>query len=403
MSESDSLQHEINELQNNLRTSLEITQRIKSTISTADDVSIGFHHAVNSGPHIDWSFAELVLERYSVLLTEELEMVDNVIINSVFVKLVWMNDIFESNLVNLLKGGDSWRVRKSLKLILQIVGDWRDYDSLRDLTVSVNFFDSLAFITLQSKKSSQDDEEMKLVHLIRKKQKNTIPLGILRLINSFLYSRKEKTNIACNALRIISALIDEEISPKGNRVHFTEAPNIPKAIVQFLIEEKGNNDVVELCLHLAYALVTLPDVDNVRTVRSNFLECGIHEALILIVGMYTSNCKKISYAIYIIYLIVQDKENIPVLLSPGLLKALVQVYNSPIYIQKEGQVPEEFMFNDSDRNCHIGIVERLCASNDTVIEHFNELGIPEGSSFFGLFKGVRYIKCDKNQMVVRLL
>mmetsp|Transcript_15346 Transcript_15346/g.14719 ORF Transcript_15346/g.14719 Transcript_15346/m.14719 type:complete len:404 (-) Transcript_15346:322-1533(-) len=393
---SDSFQHEIIEIQNNLRTSLEITQRRKSTISTANDVSISFHHAVNGGPHIDWSFAELVLERYSVLWTEELAKVDNdnVIINSVFEKSVWMNFNFESNLVKLLKSGDSWRVRKSLKFILQIVGDWRDYDSLRDLTVSVNFFESLASRTLQSMKSSQDDEEMKWVYLIRKEQKKIIPCDILRLINSFLYSRKKKNIIACNALRIISALVDEEISPKGNIIHFTEAPHIPKAIVQFLIEEKGNNDVVELCLHLAYALVTLPDVDNAPAVRSNFLACGIHEALISIVEMYTSNYKKISYAIYIIYLIVQDKENIPVLISSGVLKALVQVYNSPIYIQKEGQITEESMFNDSDRNCHIGIVERLCASDESAIEHFNELGIPEGSSFFGLFtKNVSFFEC----------
>jgi hypothetical protein len=78
----------------------------------------------------------------------------------------------------------------------------------------------------------------------------------------------------------------------------------------------------------------------------------------------------------------------------GVLKALVQVYNSPIYIQKEGQITEESMFNDSDRNCHIGIVERLCASDESAIEHFNELGIPEGSSFFGLFtKNVSFFEC----------
>jgi hypothetical protein len=400
--EDNYLAHEMAEIQDNVRRSLEIALSRNATINTANDVSIALNYAVNSGRQIDWSFAEKVLGRFSVLWTEELAKVNNVVVDSDFGKEVWMNNNFRSNLIKLLEGGDCWRVRKSLNLLLQIVGDWRDYDSLRDLSVGTKFLNSLASITLQSLRSSQEDEEMKGVYLIRKNHKKTIPCGILRLINSFLYSRKEKIIVAYNALEIISAFIDEEVSPKQNLVNFTEAPNIPKAIVKFLIEEKANNDVVELCLHLAYALVTLPNINDVRTVRKNFLKCGICKALMLIIDMYTSNNKIMKYAIYIIYLIIQDKENIPAMITKELLIALVQVFNSPVFIPKEGQNPEDYVFEDSDRNAHKGIVERLCASNDTVIEQFNLLGVPEGSSFFGLFKGVRYIKYDKDQMVVVL-
>jgi hypothetical protein len=158
---------------------------IPSILSTADDISTAFHIAVNgpettlSCPDIGWSFAEAVLERFSFLWTKELETVGDNVNKSTFGKAVWQNN-FGSNMVKLLNGGDCWRLRKSLELLVEMVGD------ACDLPVSVEIFESLAPILLQP------DEDVEWAYLIAKNQKIAVDHGTLRLINSFLYSRKEK-------------------------------------------------------------------------------------------------------------------------------------------------------------------------------------------------------------------
>jgi hypothetical protein len=70
-----------------------------------------------------------MLKRFLILLTEEhVQDVD-------FCQKVWNSNNFDSNMVKLLKGGDCWRIKKSLELIQNIV----DNDLAYDLTVNVNF------------------------------------------------------------------------------------------------------------------------------------------------------------------------------------------------------------------------------------------------------------------------
>lgn len=96
---------------------------ITTNLSTADDISVTLHIAVN-GPVIDWPFAEAVLERYLFLGTEELGTSVNMFLDNSFSKAVWKGNCFKRNLVKLLGGGsDFWRVRKSLELLLIMVGD----------------------------------------------------------------------------------------------------------------------------------------------------------------------------------------------------------------------------------------------------------------------------------------
>jgi hypothetical protein len=65
-----------------------------------------------------------------------------------FEKQLYVLTIFDSNIARLLRGGDCWRVSKSLELIQNIVGD--DYDDFLSNANSAEIFDSLASIILQS-------------------------------------------------------------------------------------------------------------------------------------------------------------------------------------------------------------------------------------------------------------
>jgi hypothetical protein len=55
---------------------------IPSTLSTADDIAVAFHIAVNS-PVIDWPLAEMVLERYLFLGTKGLDVNENIFVDNV--------------------------------------------------------------------------------------------------------------------------------------------------------------------------------------------------------------------------------------------------------------------------------------------------------------------------------
>jgi hypothetical protein len=145
---------------------------IPPTLSTADDVSVAFHIAVN-GPVIDWSFAEIVLERYLFLKIEDYSGFHEIGVNG-FVETVWHNNDFESNMIKLLEGGDCWRVRKSLESLSEIVGN-----ASNNLSVSSEMFKSLVSILLQPIRSSAEGEMLEWVYLIAKNQTKAVDHGIL--------------------------------------------------------------------------------------------------------------------------------------------------------------------------------------------------------------------------------
>lgn len=234
---------EIEERMTSLEVILNRKAVIPTVLSTADDVSVAFHIAMNS-PKIDWPFAEFVLERFSLLWTEEKAMIHNKVEDSAFRQNVWYNNDFDDNMVKLLQEGDCWKVRKSLELLDEIVED------ADDLTVSVEIFDSLALILLQPMQSSEEYEERKWVYLIMKNQDKPITQDTSRLIDSFLYSEEGKVRISANVLKIITTFIndntedDEDFDLGSNKVHFLDASNIPKALVEILSEKKGNTSHV---------------------------------------------------------------------------------------------------------------------------------------------------------------
>jgi hypothetical protein len=152
----------ISEMQDRM-TSLEISlsgnAKIPATLSTANDIAVAFHIAVN-GPLIDWPLAETVLERYSFLGTKGLNVNENMFVDSAFGEDVWNYNNFECNVAILLQGEDYWRVRKSVELLMKMVGN------KCNLLVSVEIFSSLASILLQE--DQVEEEELKWVYLIAK-------------------------------------------------------------------------------------------------------------------------------------------------------------------------------------------------------------------------------------------
>jgi hypothetical protein len=220
---------EIQEKMTSLEVILNRNAIIPTMLLTVDDISAALYVAVN-GPEINWPLAEIVLERFSSnWIPEGATVVDTGIANRRFKEEVWGCNSFDGNLVRLLREKDCWRLKRSLELIMNVVGVSSTF------AVSRQIFESLALIALQPIQSLLDDGEMKWTHLISKNQQNAISLEIPRLINSFLYSRKEKTIITFNALKIVYELTDPDICPQENLINFAQAchfaygSNIPKA------------------------------------------------------------------------------------------------------------------------------------------------------------------------------
>jgi hypothetical protein len=305
-----------------------------------------------NGPEIDWPFAEMVLERFLFLWNEEKAIAD-----SEFRQAVWYGNNFDSNIVILLRGGDCWRVRKSLELIQKIV------EGAHNITVYGDFFDSLASILLQPIRSSKEDEERKLVYLIATNQDRSLDFGVSRLIHSFLYSRKGKTDIAFSILKIISAFVCQEDSDGTNEDNLETAADITNALIKTLIEEK-NADVIWMSLEL---LSTKYDDDSYHSIFDPFIERGICEVLMCIMKTYPSDRNKIFLVIEtIVYIIEKDSVHIDTFVSLGILNSLVKVFNKS---------PDQY-------ECLRVIVDLVCTYNRNYISSFCALGVPRDSKFF---------------------
>jgi hypothetical protein len=328
---------------------------VPAILSTADDITVALHIAVN-GPNIDWQCAETVLERLSILWTERLAKEDNTLHsfakifcnNASFRQYLWLDNCFDSNLVRLFEGGDCWRVRKSLELIHKFVDDaW-------DMAVSSKTFDALASIILQKMQSFEVqyfNEEWKWAYLIAKNQDCQVDDDILRLINSFLYSRKGKTAIACNVLKIVSAFISDDICGGTNTLNILDSPMIP-ALVLILLNEIENTHVIGDCLSVIKALVDFEHEGENENDGDEFIEremsffcmnferCGICEALITIIDVYILDNIMIRNVLYIIDIIINRGERIDKFVSAGLFNALVRISESPF---QNSEIPEKLL------------------------------------------------------------
>jgi hypothetical protein len=285
-----------------------------SQLSNAGDISGVFHIAVN-GPVIDWPLAEAVLEIFLDLWIEELEG-QHEQNQGLFGKYVWRNNDFCSNLAKLLRGGDCWKVRKSLELIRNTVWDACDF------TGNAEMFNSLASIILQPRQFSEVDNEMRWVFLIEKNQEKPINKDITRLINSFLYSREGKNTIVTYVLNIIYGFIcdeGDEGSDDENIDIITDETDIPNALVNILLMEIRNTDVIGDCLDVVYNLVKFEGTNSrenvcrrIETSQSN----GIWKALFTIIEIYINDENKIANVVSIIFYLtkygrdIEDAEDI---------------------------------------------------------------------------------------------
>jgi hypothetical protein len=331
---------------------------IPATLSTADDISVAFHIALN-GLEIDWPLAEMVLERFSSLSTW-----------SSFGRNVWTGNNFDSNMIKLIKKGDCWRLRKSLKFIKDIV--------YYDFSIgSVEFYDSLASLLMKPTISFQEDEEMEWASFIVRKQDKAIDLGISRLINSFLYSRKGKTEIAWNVLNIILTLKDEEdFSSRMNSI--SKSPFIARALVQTLNQEKDDTHVVNVCLEIARIMITA---------ESGHFLCHtigyeICPALIMIIDMYLNDEEKMNNVLLLIYDIIFYRETIPLFKTTDLFRALVQIFESPCHHDILTDVVMRISAHNDDLNLQF-FESQGRIPHDDFLHQFHKLGIPEESTFFG--------------------
>jgi DNA-binding XRE family transcriptional regulator len=91
------------------------------------------------------------------------------------------------------------------------------------------------------------------------------------------------------------------VSPSKDLVHFSNAENVPEALVKILFEADGD-DVIEMCLKVAYTFnITL------ERNRSIFIDAGIMEAL---VKVFNSPIKDIFYLQMIVGDVILYDENL---------------------------------------------------------------------------------------------
>jgi hypothetical protein len=321
-----SLEVAISEIQgktSSLETAMERKIIIPGTLSTADDISVAFDIAVDNPQNkVNWPLAEMVLERFSFLWAEELSTVDFVIENSVFGKEVWKANRFYSNMVELLEGADRWRVRKSLEILSKLV----DMDGDCDLSLSNGFFESLASIILQPEQAIFVDKERVWIHLIAKNQNKTIDQGISRLINSFLYSRKEEIKIVGNVMNIIYISTYKRNGIR-NCIHLSQAESIPKALVSILVNGIEHSSIIFACFAVLQSLFkSLNKSNDFDDLYSSFEDCGICEALMTIMKVYKNDNDIIRDVLWIIHCVVDNGE--PYIVEAGLLKALVEAFDN---------------------------------------------------------------------------
>jgi hypothetical protein len=351
---------DIQERMKSLETVLNRKAVIPAILSRPDDISVAFHIAVNNGPAIDWPFAEAVLERFLFLWTEEkMEIMIDYNDDDNFRECVWYNSNFDRNMIKLLQEGRLLgRVSKSVELIQKIV------DDVHYLDVSASFFNSLASILLKPVLSAQEDEERILAYLIVKNQDKSIDCSISRLIDSYIYSRKGKTRIACNVLKIISRFIVHENSDRDNKDNFENALKISKALVKVLIEEKDEN-IIDMCLNLLIRLDSRDDyLSMIEIDYLSMIGIGICEALMNIIKTFPLDRKKMENVQSIIYDITYNGQLIEIFVSLGLLHSLVEAFNSPY----QELIPD--------------LVGNLCKCDKRIIDQFIALGVPKGSDFF---------------------
>jgi hypothetical protein len=70
------------------------------------------------------------------------------------------------------------------------------------------------------------------IHLISKNQNKSIDHDISRLINSFLYSRKEETTVTKYIVDTIHGFINQKVGIHENCIYLSDAPNVPLALVR---------------------------------------------------------------------------------------------------------------------------------------------------------------------------
>lgn len=70
----------------------------------------------------------------------------------------------------------------------------------------------------------------------------------------------------------------------------------------------------------------------IRTIMiRNFVSCGFCEALIFIMETHVYNDDKMCNILYLIFYSIESEEHIQKIISVGLLKAVVHIFNSPLY------------------------------------------------------------------------
>lgn len=185
-------------------------------------------------------------------------------------------------------------------------------------------------------------------------------------------------------------------------ISLVQAPNIPKALYQILIEKTEDKDLLELSLGIMHdAMIALGDFelnmfDEKEAFVNTFVDFGICDLLINIIETYSiaenyaydrhatkkysfkhnTNENIIQLACYIIDEMTSyysfgeySHEYILKFIAGGMVNCLVKFYNSPFY---EGWLARTVR----------GIVKSLCVFDLTFIQQFDVLGISRDSNFF---------------------
>jgi hypothetical protein len=371
-------------IENSLKNNAMISSSLSiADLSTPDDISQALQNAVN-GPGRDWIFAAKIVERFTSCYWALIESEDDddsdgdddELEPEEFLQAVWASYNFQRNLARLFCSGNVSIVNKLLESFDHI----NPFSS--EVPLSAKIFDSLASILI-----TVDDR--KWIYLIAKNQEKEIDHGISRLINSYLCTQKDKDVVICNALKLMWSYTDEHFvksrclyeSNSGNMININilAAPNMFKALVKIISEERMNDTIMEYCLHFLSSLLSYNSIEqpgtteaSLQIVRVDLVRFGICELLIPLLG----GSRYVIKALTITHFISKCPEYIPRFITMGLLPILVQIFHTPKY---------------SNHNSYDKIIKDLCNYDSNIGERFHELGVPKKSKkrcFMTYLKGV---------------
>jgi hypothetical protein len=251
---------------------LNATVVIPERLTNATRISTALHLAV-CGPQINWSLGNEALVAFAFHTTTD--TAQDIQSKRLFVKSIWESENFIFDMVSILRIDDG-QISSSLESLNKVIGRHTD------LICSPLLFDTLVKVLLRLKSPAAVQKEKLQVVWIAKHQSHQIDDDSTRLINDYLFSPKEMSNIASLIVEIFYNL-----GRRGeNKTTICTATDLPEALMTTITNITNDRNI---CYH-GCEVVHYLTVNKVnKTERRKLLNAGMLNALMKVKEAHISD------------------------------------------------------------------------------------------------------------------